>query len=72
MFRACQATTPFMFDMFLYYVVLKYGLVELYALRGGGGNVTAQQLFRGWPVVEQECCNMYVYIYIYIYIYALE
>ncbi|CAJ1332181.1 unnamed protein product, partial [Effrenium voratum] len=50
MVHACRATTPFMFDVFIYYVLLKYGLVDLYAR---AGNVSAE-VYDGWPVEQQE------------------
>ncbi|CAE7645693.1 unnamed protein product [Symbiodinium sp. CCMP2456] len=46
--RHCQLNTPFMFDVFIYYLLLKYGLVDAYNL----GNVTSQEVFRGWPIEE--------------------
>ncbi|CAE7201598.1 Kcnb2 [Symbiodinium natans] len=49
--RPCQATTPFMFDVFIYYLLLKYGVVDAYA---NLGNVTSQEVFRGWPIEEHE------------------
>ncbi|CAK0795072.1 unnamed protein product, partial [Prorocentrum cordatum] len=50
----CRANTPFMFDMFLYYVVLKYGLLELYAVESGGANLSEASAFRGWPITKVE------------------
>ncbi|CAK9015816.1 unnamed protein product [Durusdinium trenchii] len=57
--HVCRATTPFMFDVFIYYLLLKhfgccgmrYGLVDLYS---SNGNVTANYIFRGWPIEQQE------------------
>lgn len=49
--HACRASTPFMFDVFLYYMLLKYGLIDAY---NHAGNVTADEVYRGWPVEQQE------------------
>eukprot|EP00929_Paragymnodinium_shiwhaense_P069732 TRINITY_DN35186_c0_g1_i2.p1 TRINITY_DN35186_c0_g1~~TRINITY_DN35186_c0_g1_i2.p1 ORF type:complete len:910 (+),score=163.99 TRINITY_DN35186_c0_g1_i2:121-2850(+) len=54
--RACQANTPFMLDSFLYHVVLKHGLIELYSETDAASpkNVSVADVFRGWPILEQE------------------
>jgi len=56
--RMCQHSTPFMFDPFIYHVVLKHAVIELYSAeqgrRGQNANVTQAQVFRGWPLAEHE------------------
>ncbi|CAL1157771.1 unnamed protein product, partial [Cladocopium goreaui] len=49
--HACRMTTPFMFDVFIYYLLLKYGLVDAYSSHA---NVTAEDVFRGWPIEQHE------------------